>query len=182
MSKEHHDDRFKLRAVGENRQDAEPSTTPKVKLNCRILLVEDGLDNQRLISFLLKKAGAEVALAENGQVAVDKVLTTFSESSQKQDDEKEPFDVILMDMQMPVLDGYEATRQLRQQGYTGPIIALTAHAMKEDRQKCLDAGSDDYMTKPIDREQLVTMVAKYDQIPTGRSTEQVTGCTKEPIR
>ena len=136
-------------------QPGESSVVHNAKLNCRVLIAEDGPDNQRIISFILKKAGAEVTAAENGQVALDCV--------QVAQDEGNPFDVILMDMQMPVKDGYDATKTLRANGYSKPIIALTAHAMAEDRQKCLDAGCDDYMTKPIDRVMLVELVAQYAQ-------------------
>jgi CheY-like chemotaxis protein len=123
------------------------------KLNCRILLVEDCFDNQQLIVRLLQRAGAKVSVAENGQVAVDLALAATQADS--------AFDVILMDIQMPVMDGHEATQQLRKTGYTKPIIALTANATTENRQKCLDAGCDDYMTKPFDTSMLVKVVAKH---------------------
>jgi PAS domain S-box-containing protein len=125
------------------------------QLQGRVLLVEDGPDNQRLLAFLLKKRGVEVTLAANGEEALDIVHATGTP------DAPDPFDLILMDMQMPVLDGYEATRRLREEGYRGPIIALTAHAMSHDRQKCLDAGCDDYLSKPIDRTAFFTVVAKH---------------------
>jgi PAS domain S-box-containing protein len=130
------------------------------KLHCRVLLAEDGPDNQRIISFFLTKAGASVTVVDNGRKAVELALGE-GRASEANPAEGPPFDVILMDMQMPVMDGYEATRQLRARGYSGPIIALTAHAMAHDRQKCLDAGCDDYAAKPIERKELVRLVAEH---------------------
>ena len=126
----------------------------------RILLVEDGPDNQRLITFLLKKAGAQVELAKNGQEALDIFERELGPVIEGWDFRKLPFEVVLMDMQMPVMDGYEATRQLRQRGFQGPIIALTAHAMEGDREKCLNAGCTDYLTKPIDKPVMIDTIAR----------------------
>jgi CheY-like chemotaxis protein len=132
---------------------SEPVGEAKQRLNCHILLAEDGPDNQRLIAFLLRKAGAQVELAENGQIALEVAL-----AAQKAGD---PFDVILMDMQMPVMDGYEATQKLRNAGYREPILALTAHAMIGDRQKCMDVGCDDYISKPIDPKKMVALLEAW---------------------
>jgi len=117
-------------------------------LSGRILLVEDGQDNQRLLRMQLRDAGAVVFSAEDGKIAVDMVATN-------------PFDLILMDMQMPVMDGYAATTELRRKGLKTPIIALTAYAMAEDRARCLASGCDDYLSKPVNEELLLKTVNQH---------------------
>jgi signal transduction histidine kinase/ActR/RegA family two-component response regulator len=124
---------------------------PVVSLaECRILYVEDTKVNQIILSKQLERTGATVELAENGQLGIDKI--------EEAENQGKPFDVILMDMQMPVLDGYEATRQLRSNGYSKPIIAVTAHALAGDREKTLEAGCDDYTTKPVDLARLAEII------------------------
>ncbi|MGI9519983.1 MAG: response regulator, partial [Pirellulaceae bacterium] len=128
---------------------------------CRILVVDDGAANRRLIRLFLGRAGCEVEQAEDGQVAVDMC-------------QEQTFDLILMDMQMPVLDGYEATRKLRESGFTLPIIALTANAMQGDEQKCIDAGCSGFLSKPVDMDKLVATVAQALSVdPQTVSPEEV---------
>ncbi len=117
----------------------------------QVLLAEDGPDNRRLVTHFVEGAGATMTLVENGQEAVD-LLDTAAE-----------FDVVLMDMQMPILDGYSATSELRSRGYTGPIIALTANAMTADRQRALDAGCNNFISKPIDRQELIEAIAAVNE-------------------
>jgi signal transduction histidine kinase/CheY-like chemotaxis protein len=122
-------------------------------LRGRVLLAEDTKDVQVLLRHILTRAGLEVEIAENGREALAKALEARAAD--------EPFDIILMDMQMPELDGYEATRALRAADYAPPIIALTAHAMSGEREKCLAAGCDDYANKPIDRATLLAVVRRW---------------------
>jgi CheY-like chemotaxis protein len=123
-----------------------------------VLVAEDGIDNQRLLSFLLRKAGAEVEVADNGLAAKEKALAA-------QRDGRE-FAVILMDMQMPLMDGYTSASNLRAAGYRGVIIALTAHTMTGDRERCLAAGCDDYTTKPIHGAKLISLIVSAQRAQT----------------
>lgn len=145
----------------------------------RVLLVEDGLANQCLATAVLKKWGHQVEVAENGQVAIEKY---------RQGD----FDLILMDVQMPVMDGFQATAAIRQleerSGTRIPIIAMTAHAMKGDRERCLDGGMDGYISKPMRRGDLHRAIAQFFQPgseldampPTGSWLADDSAETREP--
>jgi signal transduction histidine kinase/ActR/RegA family two-component response regulator len=131
------------------------------QLACRILLVEDGPDNRRLLTHVLERTGATVVCAENGRVALDLLFA--------EDGAPARFDVILMDMQMPVLDGYAATAELRKRGCAIPVIALTAHAMVGDRERCLAAGCTDYASKPFRWSQLMQCIRRGTGAPVTAS-------------
>ena len=121
------------------------------KHSVRILLAEDNLVNQKLANIMLTKAGYRVEIANNGKEAVEKYSGSPAD-----------FDLILMDIQMPELDGMEATRSIRKMGFDAvPIIAMTAHAMKGDREKCIGAGMNDYISKPIKREVVFEVLEKW---------------------
>jgi two-component system, sensor histidine kinase and response regulator len=127
------------------------SVREEIKQSCRILLAEDNQVNQKLATIMLTKAGYTIEVVDNGRLAVE----TFTRTPNA-------FDLILMDVQMPEMDGLEATRQLRQKGYsTIPIIAMTANAMVGDREKCIESGMDDYITKPIKREVVFKILEKW---------------------
>lgn len=125
-----------------------------------VLIVDDGETNRKLLRLLLTRAGAMVETAEQGQAALE--LAT-----------QRPFDAILMDMQMPVLDGYSATRKLRERGFTTPVIALTAHAMSGEEQKCRAAGCDFYLTKPVDRQELIATLSRLQTAQSHASSNVV---------
>jgi PAS domain S-box-containing protein len=130
---------------------AETQEVVDTKLSPRVLLAEDNRDTQRVMVLRLASAGFAVTPAPNGQVAVDLALAAQAAGR--------PFDVILMDIEMPVLDGYEATRTLRGAGYRHPIIAVTALTSPDDRDECLRFGCDDHVAKPIDWARLTGLIA-----------------------
>ncbi|MEE9126445.1 MAG: response regulator [Planctomycetota bacterium] len=132
---------------------ARGSRAPDVELSGRILLAEDVRTNRLLIERILSRSGLMVTTAENGAEALGLALAAEADG--------EPFDLILMDMQMPVMDGYEATEKLRAQNYRRPIVALTAHAMAEELEKCLLAGCNAHASKPVNRQALLELIAKH---------------------
>ena len=133
---------------------SEPARTAEGGARLRdlsVLLVEDSPDNQALFSIYLGRAGARVAIAVDGARGVDMAMAN-------------DYDVVLMDVQMPVMDGIAAVRALRARGFTKPIVALTAHAMKEERRRCLDAGYDEFLSKPVSRADLIDALVRYSPV------------------
>lgn len=141
---------IKPRSVQWLNQKTKAKTTNKEKPqlmldHTKVLVIDDSEDNRFLITQILQTCGAETDEADNGASGLDKAL-------------RNEYDVILMDLQMPVMDGRQSTQQMREQGITTPIIALTAHALKEERQRALQEGFTDYLTKPINRDLLITTI------------------------
>ena len=149
-----------------------PATSPRVSPR-RVLLVEDNEINRRVAVGLLHTRGHQVVLAENGQEAVHAVAA-------------QEFDVVLMDMQMPVMDGYEATTAIRQREHqTGghvPIVAMTAEALKGDRERCLAAGMDDYVSKPIEPTEMYRAIERFPAICLAGDSATSLSTDAEPTR
>ena len=117
-----------------------------------MLVVEDCVDTKRLIALLIKDSVGEIVCAENGFVAVRTVVEAEKSS--------EPIDLILMDMQMPVMNGFQAAKLLRQRGFYKPIVALTSHNLQGDRERCLEAGCSVFLSKPINRTKLISTIVE----------------------
>jgi CheY-like chemotaxis protein len=151
-------DPVKIRPVHESQIGAVPSY--EGKLSGRVLLAEDGFDNRRLMTLILERAGAKVEVAENGQVVLEKLGSAH-------------YDLVLMDVQMPVMDGLQAATEIRKRKNMVPIIAVTAYAMQRDEGMCLKAGCDDFISKPIEPNVLLHKVAKW--LKAGKSLHVTAG-------
>jgi len=130
----------------------------KEALRGRVLVVDDVADNRKLVGYHVARLGFEVDQADSGAKSIEKALSTY-------------YDAILMDVQMPEMDGFEVVKRLRSKNYKGPIVALTAYAMKGDKERCLKAGFDDYICKPIETELLRKILLKYARKKPTRSAE-----------
>lgn len=126
---------------------AAPADKSKVLAGKRILVVDDSPDNQRIVSLFIRGVGGESDIAANGKEGVQLALS-------------QSYDVVLMDIQMPVMDGFQAMKVLQEKNYSKPVVALTAHAMREERERCLKAGFTEHLPKPIDRVRLIETLAK----------------------
>ncbi len=131
---------------------AAPTLPAAARGRGRVLVVDDARDNQHLLKAMITKLGHEVELADNGRIAIDRMVASR---------DGQPFDLVIMDLQMPELDGISAIRELRALGFDVPIVSLTAHALADDRERCLAAGASGYETKPISRQRLNEVVATH---------------------
>jgi CheY-like chemotaxis protein len=159
-----------LSSSGDKPEPSRRAPTGERKLTGRVLLAEDNVVNQAVAVGMLEHMGLEVEVAANGEVAAEKVASDH-------------YDVVLMDCQMPVLDGFDATRRIRErelESFERPvaIVALTANALKGDREKCLEAGMNDYLSKPFTAEELYSVLTLWigrEPGPDGAANEDVAG-------
>ena len=133
------------------------SLSESTRLSCHVLIVDDRRDIRFLSKQILTKAGATATECEDGLIAVEHVSASLNDGGGP--------DLILLDMQMPNLDGYATAQRLRSLGYAGPIVALTADAMQSDMNRCLEVGCNDYLSKPIDKAQ---MLKKVEALTSGK--------------
>ncbi len=145
-------------AIQKKKQAPDFPASSAPRLSGRVLLVDDGATNRRLIELILGRVGVDVTSACNGREGVELAKA-------------QPFDLVLLDMQMPVMDGYTAAAAMRKAGVEVPIFALTANAMQEDRDRCLAAGCTDYLTKPIDAEKLIHTVSEHLGVESSATNE-----------
>lgn len=131
----------------------ESQRRPAIRVGGRVLVAEDNAVNRMLVENILSQGGMEVTLVENGAEAV---------SQMKEDS---TFDLVILDIQMPVMDGYDAARNIRDAGFAGPILALTANVMVEDRRRCLAAGCDEFLGKPVRASELQRVCARLISDP-----------------
>ena len=150
------------------RSDEAPRELQKVA--GRVLLAEDNRDSRALIDFHLRNMGLTVEHAENGKIAREKANAALANGA--------TYDLILMDMQMPELDGYAATASLRIAGYPGPIIALTSNVMEQDRERCLNVGCDHFLAKPVQLDTFQKTVVFY--LRRGRAVRPATPLSPQP--
>jgi len=139
------------RSLAESAKSAEARLTSQIVLRARVLLVEDNPVNQKVAQKMLERMGCTVEVARDGREAVEKCSAGV-------------YDAVLMDCQMPVMDGFEATREIRRREGASrrcPIIAMTAGAMEGDRERCLDAGMDDYVAKPTVKIELIRALREH---------------------
>jgi PAS domain S-box-containing protein len=151
---------FPVAPPGPATAEESAAAPPVLREGLRVLLVEDDAVNRRVVETLLQARGVDVRSARNGREAI----AAF---------ESETYDLVFMDVQMPEMDGYEATRLLRSWGLTVPIVGLTAHAMKGARERCIDAGMNDYLAKPVSAKALEERVARWTEGVTSASVERV---------
>ncbi len=151
-------------SIGEQRIELDTAALENLRLEGHILVVDDHEDVLNSVAKILRRAGASVETAMHGAQALDKVSSRLAQ-------EESEYDLILLDMHMPVLSGFQAVQQLRRRSYTGPVFAMTAGVLDSERQKCFDAGCDGYLSKPVDSNTL--LITAGNILGTDRSAQDI---------